>query len=126
MTSDEWDKLSRDEQRIKTAELAGCLCVIEEISGGGLVPVWITPDGSRVIGKPPDYLSDLNLMHDALLLITHNGDRHQYLAKLKLVIDSRSMSDVAGSYRMHNATAAERAEAFVLTMDPVTGGTTCE
>ena len=96
MTRKEWAKLSPDEQRIKVAELCGT------------DKQHIEFDPMRHARKGiPDYLNDLNAMHEAEGLLDEMQNR-RYNQLLK--------GPYEASYPFH-ATAAQRAEAFVLTME---------
>jgi hypothetical protein len=65
----------------------------------------------------PDYLNDLNAMHDAEVTLNHT-DRYQYgltLCRI-LSIETDGGLDCADIYYTVHATAAKRAEAFLKTI----------
>ena len=64
--------------------------------------------------SPPDYLNDLNAMHEAEKMLTeHQWDEYERV--LRLVCDGCSYFEGAGKELLH-ATAAQRAEAFLRTL----------
>lgn len=69
---------------------------------------WITPQ--QTYGHCPDYLSDLNAMHEAEKVLTDEQDI-LYFDELALMTCGNT-----GSFLIH-ATAAQRAEAFLRTID---------
>ncbi len=134
MTRELWAKLTPVEQRIKIAELCGwTLEVYREYEpykdtnnhGCDLGGYWIEPiDGvyieiSHQCGSKgdtpftaqeivPDYLNDLNAMHEAEKHLCDNQDNELRYAELLNHITSGME---------HKATAIQRAEAFVFTME---------
>jgi len=71
----------------------------------------------------PDYLSDLNAMHEAELELNRRAKWPQYIEVLHndvLIWGKLTMEQVAGNWDVHidyiRATAAQRAEAFGLTL----------
>ncbi len=136
MTREKWATMSADERRIKVAELcgwksngAGYFHKARTFSIGGgetrtiLDVASLYPEchddcggiGSGETEVLPDYLNDLNAMHEAERPL--RGDDHdlrgEYLAYLLQVMDA-SCARWLGAF----ATAAQRAEAFVLTIEP--------
>lgn len=68
----------------------------------------------------PDYLNDLNAMREAEKMLTeHQWD--EYESVLRLVCDGCSYYEGAGKELLH-AAAAQRAEAFLKTIDKWEGG----
>lgn len=139
MTRDKWIKMTPDEKRIKIAELCGwtrirsqddAVCPIEDIGCGfvGLPPnqrenvLWAEGDGrSPEVNWPiPDYLNDISAVHDAEFCLDHLWDDKypgasawdEFMKNLEIIVGSRGYVDV------WKATAAQRAEALVLTMEP--------
>jgi len=114
MTHKKWIKLSPEERRIKVAECCGWerlhMKKPDEAlrEPNGIVHYFADEHGLNL----PDYLNDLNLMHEVENSIHNksfdNSEWLSYLHNLDKVIHQR---------RAH-ATAAHRAEAFVLTMEP--------
>jgi hypothetical protein len=109
MNHKQWDKLTPKAQRIKVAELCGwCNVYMESI--GALKVLRGVLRKKRVVetGIVPDYLNDLNAMHDAESMFT--GEQYNKYALLLL-------HDICvGKNAPLRATATQRAEAFVLTM----------
>ena len=113
--------MTDEEKRIKVAESCGWHC--EDADVGYVIPPAGTPErkayASCGIGLDclPDYLNDLNAMHKAEdILFDHPdlevGERYCHWL-VEVCVDSRRESI--------RATAAQRAEAFVLTMEAPQG-----
>jgi len=77
----------------------------------------------------PDYLNDLNAMHEAELMIECNFERSKYIRALKLVVlaapanqeminrfDGAAARDSMELIALFYATAAQRSEAFLRTI----------
>jgi len=111
MTREQWQKMSEEEKRVKVAELCGWKKSILSNFAYQLIPPM--GDGSQVMCCP-DYLHDLNAMHEAEKVIggNHNPKWADYCAFLDEVVD---FGGVGGSKIA--ATAEQRAEAFALTME---------
>jgi hypothetical protein len=96
--------MTEQEQRIAIAEACGWYDIGE--------PTW----NKRVLGmlgqgplrNIPDYLNDLNAMHDAEKMIQKNADH---------VFDYMDNLEQVTSFVPHFATAAQRAEAFLRTLN---------
>ena len=72
---------------------------------------WVRDDEIRIF--PPDYLNDLNAMHDAEKVLTDEQDL-EYSEALEQVVEGRFMANNAEDMRrIRSATAAQRAEAFL-------------
>jgi len=102
MTSEEYDKLSDEEIRIKVAECAGKTCTCRgSLFGTGYTGCEIhDPDENN-------YLNDLNACHefeDHLIATLHEAGWREY------------SSHFYGHTRPIRATARQRCKAFVLTM----------
>lgn len=95
MTREQWAKLTPEKQRIKVAVLCG----------------WDVAEYTFLTGVP-DYLNDLNAMHEAEKLLTPSNMIALYAKELDDII-----ATTEGNRPLWNATAAQRAEAFALTMD---------
>lgn len=65
----------------------------------------------------PDYLNDLNAMHEAEKMLNQSGT-WQYAANLGRVVGQNLMKDIRehGEWMIAHATAAQRAEAFLRTI----------
>jgi hypothetical protein len=111
--------MNEEEQRIAIAEACGwkfkindsnyigeLMCKMDELS------CWLMPALSFI----PNYLNDLNAMHDAEKTLKYEYDRIRYINTLQMVIalgkDERSVS----TFQTISATAKQRAEAFLKTL----------
>ena len=95
-------------QRI--AEACGWQFIPEYYHGKDQPPEFttVTPDGRHLCGYYPDYLNDLNAMHDAEKILSPTSEIEWH----------NQLQNVCGcSWRvMIRATAAQRAEAFLRTL----------
>lgn len=93
--------MTPEQQRICIAEACGW----KWVTTGPLYSPWVCPNTKEQFPKPPDYLNDLNAMHEA-----ENGlgdvQRLQYTVKLREIVGGFT-------FDMINATAAQKAEAFL-------------
>jgi hypothetical protein len=121
MNHEKWIKLSEEEQGDKVAELLGWRfvegldCPSLSFSGARCcADCWVDPDGNAGCGDiiRPDYLNDLNAMHEAVNSLTDV----QYDCFCDILWNM--CGGASGKHGAINATAAQRAEAFVLTMEP--------
>jgi hypothetical protein len=60
----------------------------------------------------PDYSSDLNAIHKAIIVLPEES-RHNYLGYLFEVVNVKKVGEI---FNAHNATARQRAEAFLRTL----------
>lgn len=127
MTHEDWVKLTPDEQRVKIAELCGWKVMRHGpvMASGCYGCFGYPPDRHDWIGYEnidvPNYLNDLNDMHEAEKML---GDRSsplwsKYIQHLNnsSYVDLQEQTVREWVFSIH-ATAAQRAEAFVLTMCP--------
>ena len=91
--------MSPQAQRIAIAEACGYTL------SGGHVEWWTNKDG--VHDEPPNYLNDLNAMHEAEKAMSVD-DRNRYIDTLGITYHD--------SWNFCTATAAQRAEAFLRTI----------
>lgn len=138
MTRAKWAKLTDDEKRIKVAELCGWTYVRvanrEErirfsLNTGydsppgdicGVVPGRISEKDDDWVDVVPDYLHDLNAMRDAeklLFDVTRNSMRGD-LVYLDELANTTGTSRAGVQQELVMATAAQRAESLVLTLEP--------
>jgi len=111
MTREQWSKMTDEEKRSKVAELCGF--IVDHKRPDTIWKTYETP------GKlMPDYLNDLNAMHEAEKLMTI-GQWMDYLVHLGAVAEPKIMEDWKV---IAHATAVQRAEAFVLTKADIKGG----
>jgi len=115
MNREYWKKLADNVKQVKVAELDGWTQIVHPkgLSRGD--------KGKRILCCLPDYLNDLNAMHDAWQRLTYlqQVTYTEILASIVCETDNRNdwvWMDVI------NAIAAQRAEAFVLTLSENTKG----
>tara|TARA_R110002126_G_scaffold122079_1_gene263733 strand:- start:593 stop:898 length:306 start_codon:yes stop_codon:yes gene_type:complete len=94
--------MSPEAQRIAIAEACG---IVSKDRWG---PLYKTPRG--IMRDCPDYLADLNAMHEAEKVFEGYGMRQSYRRNLLIACDTTEPNEVI------SATAAQRAEAFLLTI----------
>ena len=125
MTREQWAGLTPEKQRIKVAELCGWEYDGEYVVAAGRPEerVWIHSSsawngGWARIYELPRYLNDLNAMHEAEKVMTPE-QAIDYVWAIGAVIDFENgvPFTATGNFQMMQATAAQRAEAFALTMD---------
>ena len=95
--------MNKEEQRIAIAEACGwrCTAAFKEAFA-----CWVKPDGmDHQTELLPDYLANLNAMHEAEKILT--ADQWYEYDRLMPLRDPQKM----------HATAAQRAEAFLKTID---------
>ena len=122
MTREQWAKLTPEEQRIKVAELCGW-----EVRKSGAailsgIICWNSeldksrpPEDDGIRFDVPDYLNDLNAIHEAEKSLDDTQSvNYDYYLKCICWDDGVRTNTRIGA---HLATAAQRAEAFVLTME---------
>jgi hypothetical protein len=97
--------MSNDELRIKVAELCG-ECGIRE--DGKPYDLGLDATTELAMSKLPDFIYDLNTMHEA---------ENDFLTTPQLRIQYRDNLFECGVFALWNATARQKAEAFVLTME---------
>ena len=107
--------MTPEAQRIAIAEACGWK------HGGEYGAMWHHPKGPPV-GFIPEFLSDLNAMHEAEKLLSDKGEsvRQCYLDNLCIATNGES-AEMDGSYKevwaMCYATATQRCEAFLGTLN---------
>jgi hypothetical protein len=118
MTAKKWEQLTPEQQQIKVADLAGkreCNCA----DWGMMDHLSNCPASWQQEKNLPDYLHDLNAMHEAeksiplVKLECYWCHLVRICSHPKLMLVGVEHGSVA-----IRATAAQRAEAFVLTMEP--------
>jgi hypothetical protein len=118
VTSKQFRALTPEQQRITVAELAGWKYMMpwSEIDRSR----WfgLSPDGHRGV-EVPDYLHNLNAMHEAESRCTQEQRDALYGNIWKLVRalpSTNACQNIENGWLVYHATAAQRAEAFVITM----------
>lgn len=104
--------MDKEKQRIKIAEACGWKTASDS-------PNWTyyRPDARGWNGELPDYLNDLNAMHEAEKVLTDEQDL-EYSEFLALVVKARwGANNSCDMQRLRSATAAQRAEAFLKTLN---------
>ena len=98
--------MTPEEQRIKIAEACGWKLEFVAVPDGDEGDVWTKPDG--FCGDLPDYLNDLNAMHEAEKLLKPM----QWIAYGRKL---QALCDESITWPIH-ATATQRAEALLKTL----------
>jgi len=103
-----------EQQRIAIAEACGWF---------HMNSCWHFPNGAKATadGGPdnvPDYLNDLNAMHEAEQTLWQKNwaSRHDFVDKLSRIISPTHGHHLQSGIDLLDATAAERAEAFLRTI----------
>ncbi len=112
--------MSPESQRIAIAEACGWRMETKTFRAG----CWISPKGatfSRSLLSLPDYLSDLNAMHEAERVLEADGKERDFMFFLREIVggfaESQSYWCDYDWFRVAHATAAQRAEAFLRTLN---------
>jgi len=75
-----------------------------------------SPNSVQPLSTIPDYLNDLNAMHDAEKVLTNEQDL-EYSEALEQVVEGRFVTNNDEDMRrLRSATASQRAEAFLRTI----------
>ncbi len=97
--------MNKEKQREAIAEICGYERT-SSVSGNG--PAW--QNKAEYFTRIPDYLVDLNAMHEAEKVFDGYGMRQSYRRNLLIACDTNDLNEIIA------ATAAERAEAFLRTV----------
>ena len=97
--------MTPEQQRIAIAEACGW----EPTPEGHFHPD--NPTGQT----PPNYLTDLNAMHEAEKVLTQQ-QRIEYVRELVFIWTGRNDRAIPNWWFVHDATASQRAEAFLRTI----------
>jgi hypothetical protein len=106
-------------QRIAIAEACGWVMTTEQVEHTQWTEwtetrkFWVSPHGKR--GELPDYLNDLNAMHEAEKVLTQQ-QRIEYVRELGYIWTGRNDRAIPNWWFVHDATATQRAEAFLRTI----------
>jgi len=108
--------MNAEEQRIAIAEACGLTFIVKERGDGQIESLTVNKHGQLI--NIPDYLNDLNGMHEAEKTLTqeqisdiHNG----YVINLKGVVMYSRAAKMKGG-ELITSTASQRAEAFLRTL----------
>ena len=114
--------MDKHKQRIKIAEACGWTSADEEYTYYGFtqnIPMvrkrWTSPDGKLKTLVLPDYLNDLNAMHEALLTLNIE-QRHSIVHEVGDILGTPNPND----WQYHDflyVSASELAEAFLKTLN---------
>ena len=107
MNREKWEKLTPKEQRVMVHNCRGLKCYEDDDTYG---LVWYPFDDDAIPEKVPDYLNDLNTMHEVIGAM-NIWELKSYREELMKICGGLWVVAV-------DATAEERAEAFVLAMEP--------
>lgn len=114
--------MTTEEKRIAIAQACGWRWMdTPETPFGAIEPLrsWYSPDGKRA-AYIPDYLNDLNAMHAAVGTLSreaYDGDEG-FTYHLARIVHGKDVDDVGWNfYELQEATAAQRAEAFLETIE---------
>ena len=106
--------MTPEQQRIAIAEACGWTGFNPDNIPDCLQYTAKAPSGKW--GLIPDYLNDLNAMHEAENVLTDEQDS-EYSESLELVVGARwGANNACDMKRLRSATAAQRAEAFLRTI----------
>ena len=102
--------MNPEQQRIAIAEACGWKFIPEYYHGEDQPPEFttVTPDGRHLCGYYPDYLNDLNAMHEAEKMLNRESGYHG--------IGGYGLYLVALEHNV-SATASQRAEAYLKTLN---------
>lgn len=116
--------MSPDAQRIAIAEACGWTDIASGANAQNPHPYGKPPAGVSVgingVNELPAYLTDLNAMHEAEKVLTlESGQFRAYENNLRqaLVVSGRKVCSVHEEHKFLHATAAQRAEAFLKTLN---------
>lgn len=120
--------MNNEEQRIAIAQACGWTCVrpceMRQIDGEmKVVGIWgESPAPCATMPWVPDYLTDLNAMHEAVNHACETGGftfQERYVRELRAVVTRRrrDCNEMQIDYWMAEATAGQRAEAFLRTLN---------
>ena len=110
MTREAWNELTDRQRQIRVAEGSGWSVPKYKMCGAHYAK---NPKGDLVPAeRVPDYLNDLNAMHEAEEGVVNT---RTYRINLALVTGS---SELNREWYLTHATPAQRAEAFCLTTEP--------
>jgi len=102
--------MNKEQQRIAIAEACGWRIKRRDITGfnvwepGSKLPAQLS---NNLESKIPNYTGDLNAMHEAEKVLINRNEQIYF----------ENLHDVAGNLTFYRATAAQRAEAFLKTLN---------
>ena len=107
--------MNKEQQRIAIAEACGWTeCRLIKSYDGEQVPYGVAPNESPILNETPDYLNDLNAMHEALDKVENDG---LFLYELDQVIwEERKTRELVSQMDRLKAKPHQLAEAFLKTI----------
>ncbi len=108
--------MTNEELNVEIAEFRGWK---REFNGDHEDPewYWIPPNNPDGNGTPPDYCNDLNLMHETEnSMSTRLNEKYEYWLRTVCHFPDRE-SATGKNHHFYRATAKQRVEAFVRTID---------
>lgn len=111
--------MTPDQQRIAIATACGWTDIRRQRLYAGDQDLW----GNKLIGSDncrnrlPDYLNDLNACHEMEQVLTEKQQRDFCFRLLLKLVDGSLTSDLNDHFIFLHATADQRAEAFLRTLD---------
>ena len=99
--------MKKELQRIKIAEACGWTTKHKGL--------WV--EQLQTYAALPDYLNDLNAMHEAEKVLTEKQQRDYCFRLLLELVDGSVTNDLNDHFIFIRATAAQRAEAFLKTLN---------
>ena len=109
--------MNEKSQRIAIADACGWTSEIIKSGGEIMFVLWNPPSGKLSFYYPPDYLKDLDAMHVAEKILNTDLLKAKYESELMAVICKGYGRCTDDNFWMIHATAAQRAEAFLKTLD---------
>ena len=112
--------MTEEEQRIAIAEACGWTeCQLIKSYDGKQVPYGVAPNESPILKETPDYLNDLNAMHEAEKMLSDQQawDCVVLLIGWKPAPSGFPLLSKSQSIALYKATATQRAEAFLKTLN---------
>jgi len=108
--------MNQEKQRIAITEACGWIKFFEPLGTEEGIGHWEWHKGAQNLRRPPDYLNDLTAMHEAEKVLTVE-QRIIYAKQLGVVLSGGSIGRaIPDWWFIHEATASNRAEAFLKTL----------
>jgi len=106
--------MNEEKQIIAIAEACGWRAIHKPF--GKPYKVGYNPNGEANLQQLPNYLNDLNAMHEAEKLLHDDDIRCEFVDHLTFTVDGM-WADAKRRFECATATAAQRAEAFLKTLN---------
>lgn len=109
--------MTKQEQRAAIAKVMGWTEIFGRFQHLGLRPGDEDDGTENCLRVLPDYLNDLNAMHEAEKFLNHDQDL-DYSESLEVVVQGKfNCNNGEDMRRLRSATASQRAEAFLRTLN---------